>query len=129
MAKWIFPNKVPTVCEIVTTVLRNHPSDRVFTASALETITARTPDNLSEYELIDYLVFAIQEQEIYCPHEGIDRRELTEAIDAFNNTPSKDIALQCRKMADKYFDNNMITWQEHVAIIQKTNKPAGFTGG
>lgn len=68
----------PALREIVEITLRNHPKDCVFTPNALELI-------LKELEGVDIasdpsasinaIVTAIQRQEMYCPHEGIDKRD------------------------------------------------------
>ncbi len=63
--------------EIVETVIRNHPSDCVFAPGAVDAIMAGLPPethHLTEWGVVDYLDHAIRAQEIYCPHEGIDRR-------------------------------------------------------
>lgn len=74
--EYIWPSAhIPPVDEIVTTVFRNHPKHCIFAPGACERVIARTPANLTHDELLDYLEFAIRAEEIYCPHEGIDRRE------------------------------------------------------
>lgn len=60
--------------EIVKTVLHNHPRDCIFNPGAVDRIVEHTPVGLSKDELIEYLVHAIEAEEIYCPREGIDRR-------------------------------------------------------
>ena len=58
---------------LVQTVLRNHPSECVFAAGAAERIVAAMPEIREREVLIDYLVEAIEAEEVFCPHEGIDR--------------------------------------------------------
>jgi hypothetical protein len=68
---------------IVETTLRNHPPDCIFHPNAVDNVikkvlgksfivSAEGPIGIT---LEDFLVEAIEAEEIYCPHEGIDRRE------------------------------------------------------
>ena len=65
--------------DLVTTTIRNHPKDCVFTPNAVENIMAKwSASKISQdaycHDVIDFLEAAIKAEEIYCPHEGIDRR-------------------------------------------------------
>lgn len=64
--------------EIVQIVIQNHPRDCVFKPNAVQNILDAADEaavSLSDSNtLIDFLEAAIREQEIYCPHEGIDKR-------------------------------------------------------
>lgn len=63
--------------EMVETVLNNHPKDCIFTPNALELILKELESlnvNSTLSELVTVMTAAIERQEIYCPHEGIDRR-------------------------------------------------------
>lgn len=64
--------------EIVDTCLRNHPKECLFEENAVDKIMAdieeRITDGSSAEEIIDVLEPAIKNREVYCPHEGIDRR-------------------------------------------------------
>lgn len=67
--------------DVVETTIRNHPKDCIFHPNAVANIMAEISEQKfdanqnGQYQLIDALVISIQRQEIYCPHEGIDRRE------------------------------------------------------
>jgi len=67
--------------EIIETAINNHPKECVFNDDpvngALQYLKDRGPtvyDGNFQEQLIDLLVEAVQSQELYCPHEGIDRR-------------------------------------------------------
>ena len=65
--------------EIVTTALRNHPPDCMFAPNALELILLELEPlkdaNFYQVDIVGAIAVAILKYEIYCPHEGIDRRE------------------------------------------------------
>ena len=63
--------------DIIKTVIANHPKDCVFhpdvvqnVMAVVQTINPQTTDGL-----INVLEAAITSSEIYCPHEGIDKRK------------------------------------------------------
>ena len=67
-----------TIDEVVRTAIRCHPKDCVFTPNAIENVVAKWNaenflDIFSPFA-IDFLEEAIKAEEIYCPHEGIDKR-------------------------------------------------------
>jgi hypothetical protein len=64
------------VREIVVTAMRCHPKNCVFKAGAVERIVKRGEDSLltNREKLIDAIEQGFLEEEIYCPHEGIDKR-------------------------------------------------------
>lgn len=69
----------PNISEIVRIALYNHPKDCIFTENAYEMIIVELesdPELFAHGEsiLIDKIEEAIRRQEIYCQHEGIDRR-------------------------------------------------------
>lgn len=61
---------------IVTTTLMNHPDSCIFVSNAVEKIVAEVAAKMprDRNQTIDMLVDAVKRHEIYCPHEGIDRR-------------------------------------------------------
>jgi len=61
--------------EVVEMVIRNHPKECIFTPNAVGIIISGSLHCKNTEEIIDYLEEAIQKQEIYCPHEKIDRRK------------------------------------------------------
>lgn len=66
------------VYEIVRLVIAEHPKDCIFDDNALEKATDEVLTKVTDW--MDYAQVtalfedAIQGQELYCPHEGIDRR-------------------------------------------------------
>jgi len=71
-----------SIREIIATTIANHPKDCVFRPDAVEGAVQWLKENShleldgsSSESIIDELIKAIQSQEIYCPHEGIDRRQ------------------------------------------------------
>lgn len=68
-----FASKVSTK-EIVETVIRNHPKDCIFAPGAVENICTGLAMAKDETEFLDMCERLLVENEIYCPHEGIDRR-------------------------------------------------------
>jgi hypothetical protein len=55
--------------------MRNHPKDCIFKPGAIDRITVRGEAALaSGQKLIDAIEAGFLEEEIYCPHEGIDKR-------------------------------------------------------
>lgn len=65
--------------------MRNHPPDCVFAPNAVENIIeyVARETNLGETghsELVNRLVEGFELNEIYCPHEGIDRRDQYENL-------------------------------------------------
>lgn len=64
--------------EIIATTLKNHPSECIFEENALEKILDEVESKSSldtpPGEYLDIMVDAVKNHEIYCPHEGIDRR-------------------------------------------------------
>lgn len=76
------PNKFSLALrEIITIAIRNHPRHCTFKPNAVDGAMKWLEENgpfrfegkISE-SLLDQLVAAVQSQEIYCPHEGIDKR-------------------------------------------------------
>lgn len=68
---------IPSLVEIVDTIFANHPRDCVFAPGARERIIAHVESHSRmgiRIEVIDLLEAAFKPEEIYCPHEGIDRR-------------------------------------------------------
>ncbi len=66
----------PCLKDIVITTMRNHPRDCIFAPGAIERIVAGAPSqDYYDFGVVDYLEKAFKAEEIYCPHEGIDRRE------------------------------------------------------
>jgi hypothetical protein len=65
--------------EIVRTTIFNHPKNCIFTPDAVERVTAKWNAanfrDIYEFGAQDFLADAIMAEEIYCPHEGIDRRQ------------------------------------------------------
>jgi hypothetical protein len=76
------------IAEIVRITIFNHPPECVFAPNAVENIIAKwRVSNLSGDQsyspaLLYFLEDAIMAEEIYCPHEGIDRR--SEYYDGIN---------------------------------------------
>jgi len=69
----------PNVNEIVRIAISNHPSECEFfggreAAAAAAIAEIGDISGLTESQALDRIVAAIQRQESYCPHEGIDRR-------------------------------------------------------
>lgn len=64
----------PDVRDIVITVLRWHPPECIFADGAVDRVVAKTANITDQKELIAALEREIKAEEIYCPHEGIDRR-------------------------------------------------------
>jgi len=67
------------IAEIVRTAIHNHSKRGcVFTPNAVENVIAKWNGanfrDVYEFLAEDFLVEAIGEEEIYCPHEGIDKR-------------------------------------------------------
>lgn len=62
---------------IIQTVIANHPKDCIFHPDTVKNVVAlveaRNPQTAKD--LINLLSDAITAHEIYCPHEGIDRRK------------------------------------------------------
>jgi hypothetical protein len=66
-----------TIREIVRTTIFNHPPECIFHPNALENILKNVDErnmNLHDVYFLDELGELIQAEEIYCPHEGIDKR-------------------------------------------------------
>jgi len=67
------------ISEIVRTSIRCHPKECVFTPDAVEKIVAKWEASnfidIYSFGADDFLAEAIMAEEIYCPHEGIDRRQ------------------------------------------------------
>jgi hypothetical protein len=71
--------------EIVKIVLQNHPKDCIFHPDALENIMQELDGNTTcprivgrdfyDFDVVGDIERAIKRQEIYCPHEGIDKRK------------------------------------------------------
>lgn len=64
----------PDLRAIISFTLRNHPKDCIFTENAEEKIFERCKGYINQDDLIDKLEQAFFEAEVYCPHEGIDKR-------------------------------------------------------
>ncbi len=60
--------------EIVQTAIRNHPPACQFVPNVVDRIMDSAPPLYGADEAIEWIVAAIKAHEIYCPHEGIDRR-------------------------------------------------------
>lgn len=67
--------KVPSTRDIVLTTMRNHPKDCIFAPNAVDNICAALAHAKNEEDFLEICVRALRENEIYCPHEGIDRRK------------------------------------------------------
>lgn len=68
------------IADIVRTTIQNHPKDCVFTPNAVENIIAKfnisgRSGDYHSHGMEDCLAELIMAEEIYCPHEGIDRRQ------------------------------------------------------
>ncbi len=65
--------------EVIRTAILCHPKNCVFTPDAIESIIVKWKASgfrdVYEFGAEDFLAKAIMAEEIYCPHEGIDRRE------------------------------------------------------
>jgi len=63
--------------DIIKTVIANHPKDCIFhpdtVKNVMAIVKAINPQTIDG--LINVLETAIVNNEIYCPHEGIDRRK------------------------------------------------------
>lgn len=69
----------PCVRDIVETTIRNHPKDCIFAPNAVDNICKSLgllDPHVDEEKFIEACIVALKENEIYCPHEGIDRRHL-----------------------------------------------------
>lgn len=63
--------------DIIKTVIANHPKDCIFHPDVVQNVMAvvqATKPHTAE-SLVYVLEDAITNNEIYCPHEGIDKRE------------------------------------------------------
>ncbi len=64
---------------VIETTIRNHPKECEFLPDAVNKAVklffSKYNTHMSNDQMIDLAVQSIQAQEIYCPHEGIDRRE------------------------------------------------------
>lgn len=65
---------MPDIAEIARAVIRNHPPDCVFRPDTVWLCIQACRGLASEREVIDAIATTIVNCEIYCPHEGIDRR-------------------------------------------------------
>lgn len=64
----------PNVRDIVATTIHNHPKDCVFKSGAIDRATMNIFNAAPAPEsLIDVIECAIRDEELYCPHEGINR--------------------------------------------------------
>lgn len=74
----------PSIREIVETTMAIHPKDCVFAPDAIENICefVSARNNYGEQHLIDLITEGFKRNEIYCPHEGIDRRHLYKGLSA-----------------------------------------------
>jgi len=66
--------QLPCVSDIVDSTFYAHPKDCIFADGARDRIIAKCVNVHGKSELIDALEAAFKAEEIYCPHEGIDRR-------------------------------------------------------
>lgn len=68
-----------TIREVVETALKNHPKQCIFREDTVDYCVKHVQKNEAPYwnrsNYIDCLEEALKECEIYCPHEGIDRRD------------------------------------------------------
>lgn len=67
--------------EVIRIVIEErHPKECIFNDNAVDAATYWVMSQLrydtSKDKLLDLIEYAILEQEIYCPHEGIDKRKL-----------------------------------------------------
>lgn len=62
------------VRSVVLTTIRNHPPECMFAPNTVEEIVSGAPKYATDSEMIDYIACEMGKREIYCPHEGIDRR-------------------------------------------------------
>lgn len=75
------PNGLNTVTlrSLVETVIRMHPKECIFAPGAVDRIVGKMwgIDATGRYTpvFLDMLTEAVLAEEIYCPHEGIDRRK------------------------------------------------------
>lgn len=63
--------------EIISTVLAVHPKDCVFVSDAENVIYNQVRSKVTSFSddnFVDVLTQAFHDAEIYCPHEGIDKR-------------------------------------------------------
>jgi hypothetical protein len=67
------PAPLPTIPDIVDTVFANHPPECIFAPGARDRIIEYAQHYHGE-TLINALERGFKSEEIYCPHEGIDRR-------------------------------------------------------
>ena len=69
-----------SIAQIAKTTILCHPKCCIFTPNAVENIVAKwdalkiSGDQNYSPIMIDFLEHAIKAEEIYCPHEGIDKR-------------------------------------------------------
>lgn len=62
------------VRDIVRTVIKNHPKDCVFAPNAVDNVCAALARVKTPAEFLNVCERTLKENEIYCAHEGIDRR-------------------------------------------------------
>jgi hypothetical protein len=61
---------------IINRVVEMHPKDCVFAPDIVDLILADIPkDETDEAKLVDLIEAGFRKYEIYCPHEGIDKRK------------------------------------------------------
>lgn len=60
---------------VVQIVIAHHPKDCIFTPDAENNIVNALAVAKDEESFINICDEALRENEIYCPHEGIDRRK------------------------------------------------------
>lgn len=65
---------LPNIEAIIETVIRTHPEDCIFGPNPVQLAVRHFENDATDRSRIDVLEEAIKAQEIYCPHEGIDRR-------------------------------------------------------
>lgn len=65
-----------TIRDVVAVTMHTHPPECIFAPNAYENIVAATIRGKTVDEQIDLCEQALIENEIYCPHEGVDRRHL-----------------------------------------------------
>ena len=51
-----------------------HPKECIFVSDAVNVIVSRVDQFAKKEDIVNQIYYAFQDAEIYCPHEGIDRR-------------------------------------------------------
>lgn len=59
---------------IVQDIMGRHPKECIFVSDAVNVIVSRVDQFAKKEDIVNQIYYAFQDAEIYCPHEGIDRR-------------------------------------------------------